>query len=105
MRADHRRPVLRRLVGDLGRPHLPEAAAGGTIGLVHDGDLIRLDVHERRLELLVDDEVLAERRAKMEASERPWQPAERQRPITAALRAYARMATSADTGAVRDPNK
>ncbi|GAA1949466.1 dihydroxy-acid dehydratase [Amycolatopsis minnesotensis] len=83
----------------------PEAAAGGTIGLVQDGDLIRLDVHERRLELLVDDEVLAERRAKMDASERPWQPAERQRPITAALRAYARMATSADTGAVRDPNK
>jgi dihydroxy-acid dehydratase len=41
----------------------------------------------------------------MESSERPWQPVERQRPITAALRAYARMATSADTGAVRDPNK
>jgi hypothetical protein len=41
----------------------------------------------------------------MDSSERPWQPKERQRPITAALRAYARMATSADTGAVRDPNK
>jgi dihydroxy-acid dehydratase len=83
----------------------PEAAAGGLIGLVQDGDQIVLDVHERRLELLVDAEVLADRRAKMEASERPWQPAARQRPITAALRAYARMATSADTGAVRDPNK
>jgi dihydroxy-acid dehydratase len=83
----------------------PEAAAGGLIGLVQDGDQIVLDVHERRLELLVDPEVLADRRAKMEASERPWQPAARQRPITAALRAYARMATSADTGAVRDPNK
>ncbi|WP_158887468.1 dihydroxy-acid dehydratase [Amycolatopsis anabasis] len=83
----------------------PEAAAGGTIGLVQDGDQILLDVHERRLELLVDADVLAERRAKMEASERPWQPAERQRPITAALRAYARMATSADTGAVRDPSR
>ncbi|MFF5990061.1 dihydroxy-acid dehydratase [Prauserella flavalba] len=83
----------------------PEAAAGGVIGLVQDGDRILIDVHERKLELLVDEAVLAERRAKMEASERPWQPAERQRQVTAALRAYARMATSADTGAVRDPNK
>jgi dihydroxy-acid dehydratase len=83
----------------------PEAAAGGTIGLVENGDQIMLDIHERRLELLVDPEVLAERRAKMESSERPWQPTERNRPISAALRAYARMATSADTGAVRDPNK
>ncbi|MGW5703623.1 dihydroxy-acid dehydratase [Amycolatopsis japonica] len=83
----------------------PEAAAGGAIGLVQNGDRILLDVHERRLELLVDEDVLAERRAKMEASERPWQPVSRDRKITAALRAYARMATSADTGAVRDPNK
>jgi len=65
----------------------PEAAAGGLIGLVQDGDQIVLDVHERRLELLVDAEVLADRRAKMDASERPWQPVARQRPITAALRA------------------
>ncbi|HVV09871.1 dihydroxy-acid dehydratase [Amycolatopsis sp.] len=82
----------------------PEAASGGVIGLVQDGDQILIDVHERRLELLVEDEVLAERRAKMDAGERPWQPTERQRPVTAALRAYARMATSADTGAVRDVN-
>jgi dihydroxy-acid dehydratase len=72
------------------------------IGLVQDGDQILIDIHERKLELLVDDEVLAERRAKMDAGERPWQPVDRQRPVTAALRAYARMATSADTGAVRD---
>ncbi|MFD2421185.1 dihydroxy-acid dehydratase [Amycolatopsis pigmentata] len=83
----------------------PEAAAHGTIGLVENGDQILIDVHERKLELLVDDKVLAERRAKMEAAERPWQPADRQRPVTAALRAYARMATSADTGAVRDPSR
>jgi dihydroxy-acid dehydratase len=83
----------------------PEAAGGGTIGLVENGDRILIDVHERRLELLVDDEVLAERRAKMEASERPWQPVDRVRPITGALRAYARMATDASTGAVRDPNR
>ncbi|KZM70156.1 dihydroxy-acid dehydratase [Nocardia terpenica] len=79
----------------------PEAASGGTIGLIENGDRIRVDVHTRALELLVPDEVLAERRAKMEASERPWQPAHRDRPVTTALRAYAALATSADKGAVR----
>src|SRR6201991_1541956 len=79
----------------------PEAAAGGVIGLIEDGDHIVLDVHERRIELQVDDEVLAERRAKMEASERPWQPRDRDRPVSKALRAYAALATSAHTGAVR----
>jgi dihydroxy-acid dehydratase len=83
----------------------PEAAAGGTIGLVEEGDQIQIDVHARKLELLVAPEVLAERRAKMDASERPWQPVDRQRTVTAALRAYARMATSADRGAVRDVNR
>ncbi|MDL9944110.1 dihydroxy-acid dehydratase [Gordonia sp. ABSL11-1] len=79
----------------------PEAASGGAIGLVEDGDPILIDVKTRRLEVLVDDEVLAERRAKMEASERPWQPKDRQRTVTTALRAYAKLATSADRGAVR----
>jgi dihydroxy-acid dehydratase len=80
----------------------PEAAAGGDIALVEDGDRILVDVTTRRLEILVDDEVLAERRAKMEASERPWQPREhRERKVTTALRAYAKLATSADRGAVR----
>ncbi|MHC1560052.1 dihydroxy-acid dehydratase [Actinomycetospora sp. C-140] len=80
----------------------PEAAAGGAIGLVQDGDEILLDVDTRRIELLVDDDVLAERRAKMDASERPWQPAaERHRPLTSALRAYAKLVTSGATGAVR----
>ncbi|MCE5292466.1 MAG: dihydroxy-acid dehydratase, partial [Nocardiaceae bacterium] len=79
----------------------PEAAHGGVIGLVEEGDQIRIDVHTRALELLVDDETLAERRAKMEASERPWQPKDRVRPVTTALRAYAALATSADKGAVR----
>jgi dihydroxy-acid dehydratase len=83
----------------------PEAAGGGVIGLVQDGDRILIDIHERRLELLVDEDVLAERQAKVEASERPWQPVDRVRPVTAALRAYARMATDASTGAVRDVNK
>jgi dihydroxy-acid dehydratase len=79
----------------------PEAAAGGVIGLVEPGDRIRLDVRARSLDLLVDDDVLAERRAKMEASERPWQPRDRDRFVSKALRAYAHLATSADTGAVR----
>jgi dihydroxy-acid dehydratase len=79
----------------------PEAAGGGTIGLVQDGDQILIDIPNRRLEVLVDDEVLAERRAKMESSERPWQPVDRQRPVTQALRAYAHMTTDASTGAVR----
>jgi dihydroxy-acid dehydratase len=79
----------------------PEAAGGGTIGLIENGDQIRIDVTTRTLEVLVDDAVLAERRAKMEASERPWQPANRIRPVTTALRAYAALATSADKGAVR----
>jgi dihydroxy-acid dehydratase len=83
----------------------PEAAGGGTIGLVEDGDRILIDVHARRLELLVEPGVLADRRAKMEAGERPWQPKDRQRPVTAALRAYARLTTDASTGAVRDPNR
>jgi dihydroxy-acid dehydratase len=83
----------------------PEAADKGAIGLVQDGDQILIDVHERKLELLVEPEVLAERRAKMEAGERPWQPVDRQRSVTAALRAYARMATSASTGAVRNVDK
>ena len=80
----------------------PEAAAGGVIGLVQNGDRILIDVHTRALTLLVDDDVLAERRAKMDASERPWQPVDRQRVVSKALRAYAALATSASTGAVRE---
>ncbi|WP_280355039.1 dihydroxy-acid dehydratase [Nocardia otitidiscaviarum] len=79
----------------------PEAASGGAIGLIENGDRIRIDVHTRALELLVSEDELARRRAKMEASERPWQPADRDRPVTTALRAYAALATSADKGAVR----
>ncbi|GAA3878815.1 dihydroxy-acid dehydratase [Saccharothrix violaceirubra] len=83
----------------------PEAAGGGAIGLVEDGDRILIDVARRKLELLVDERVLAERRAKMETSERPWQPVDRVRPVTSALRAYARMATDASLGAVRDVDR
>ncbi|GAA4677251.1 dihydroxy-acid dehydratase [Gordonia humi] len=79
----------------------PEAAAGGDIGLVENGDEVLIDVKTRTLKVLVDDETLAERRAKMEASEHPWQPRNRERTVSNALRAYAKLATSADKGAVR----
>jgi dihydroxy-acid dehydratase len=79
----------------------PEAAAGGVIGLIEDGDTILIDVKTRTLEVQVPEDVLAERRQKMDASERPWQPKDRERPVSKALRAYAALATSAHTGAVR----
>jgi dihydroxy-acid dehydratase len=80
----------------------PEAASGGLIGLVEEGDMIEIDVHARRIHLDVADQVLADRRSKMEASENPWQPVGRDRPVSQALRAYAALALSADKGAVRD---
>ena len=79
----------------------PEAAAGGVIGLIENGDRVVIDVPSRTLALDVPEEVLAERRAKMDASERPWQPRDRDRPVSKALRAYAALATSAHTGAGR----
>jgi len=79
----------------------PEAAAGGTIGLVENGDRIRIDIPARTIELLVGDAELAERRERRERI--GWQPAhQRPRRVSAALRAYAKLATSADRGAVRD---
>ena len=81
----------------------PEAAAGGTIGLVENGDRIDIDIPNRRIHLVVSDDELARRRAAMLAKgAAAWQPAQRERPVSAALQAYAAMTTSADTGAVRD---
>ena len=79
----------------------PEAAAGGAIGLVRDGDIIHIDIPNRSIYLDVDDEHLAERRQSQD--EIGWKP-EMQRPrkVSAALKAYGLMATSADKGAVRD---
>lgn len=79
----------------------PEAWAGGAIGLIEDGDVVEIDVDRRLLHLAVGDDVLAERRAKMETSERPWEPRSRDRVVSRALQAYASMASSASTGAVR----
>ncbi|MFD9612944.1 dihydroxy-acid dehydratase [Streptomyces sp. NPDC004288] len=80
----------------------PEAASGGTIALVEDGDRIRIDIPNRSIELLVDDATLAARR---EALGGVYAPKDRERKVSAALRAYAAMATSADKGAVRDVTK
>lgn len=79
----------------------PEAAHGGVIGLIEDGDIITIDVHERLLQVEVSEEELERRREAMLASDKPWQPRARQRTVTRALRAYAQLATSADKGAVR----
>ena len=82
----------------------PEAAEGGPIGLVEDGDLIEIDIPARTIHLAVSDEVMAHRRAAMEAKgDAAWQPAEpRKRNVTTALKAYGALASSAAKGAVRD---
>ncbi|MFJ7205407.1 dihydroxy-acid dehydratase [Streptomyces sp. NPDC098789] len=77
----------------------PEAASGGAIALIEDGDRIRIDIPKRSIDLLVDDATLAARR---EALGGVYAPKNRERKVSAALRAYAAMATSADKGAVRD---
>ncbi|OQA34000.1 MAG: Dihydroxy-acid dehydratase [Betaproteobacteria bacterium ADurb.Bin341] len=78
----------------------PEAAEGGTIGLVETGDTIEIDIPKRSIRLAVSDAVLAKRRAAMDA--KGWKPVKRDRVISKALQAYALFATSADKGAVRD---
>ncbi|MFP4137924.1 MAG: dihydroxy-acid dehydratase [Halomonas sp.] len=82
----------------------PEAAAGGAIGLVEQGDIIQIDIPNRAINVRLSDEALAERRAAMEAKGADaWKPGiQRDRKVSAALKAYALLATSADKGAVRD---
>ncbi|UVC11155.1 dihydroxy-acid dehydratase [Rhizobium sp. TH2] len=81
----------------------PEAANGGTIGLVREGDMIDIDIPNRTISLRVDEATLAERREEQNAL--GWKPAApRRRNVTTALKAYAAFATSADRGAVRDLN-
>jgi dihydroxy-acid dehydratase len=82
----------------------PEAAEGGAIGLVHEGDIIEIDIPNRTVNVLVTDVELATRRAEQDA--KGWKPAEpRKRKVTTALKAYAALVTSAATGAVRDVSK
>ena len=81
----------------------PEAAEGGAIGLAEEGDSIEIDIPNRSIRLVVSDDELTRRRAAMEArGADAWKPVGRDRVVTPALRAYAAMTTSADTGAVRD---
>jgi dihydroxy-acid dehydratase len=83
----------------------PEAAAGGEIALVEEGDEIVVDIPERSLTLRVEEAELARRRAAMQArGAAAWSPRERKREISRALRAYAALARSASHGAVRDPS-
>ena len=79
----------------------PEAAGGGLIALIEDGDPISIDIPNRSISLDVPDEVLAERRILQEKREKPYTPVNRDRQVSAALRAYASMATAASDGAYR----
>ena len=81
----------------------PEAAAGGAIGLVVEGDTIEIDIPNRSIVLSISDEEMTRRRTEMESRGRlAWKPVSRERHVSVALRAYAAMTTSADKGAVRD---
>lgn len=84
----------------------PEAASGGLIGLVRDGDIIDIDIHGRGITLDVSDQELSSRRkAELARGAAAWTPVDRERQVSFALRAYALLATSADKGAVRDKSK
>lgn len=83
----------------------PEAAAGGGIGLVQNGDTIAIDIPNRSMNLVLDEAELQARRDAMNASKNPWKPLDRVRELTTSLKMFAMLATSADKGAVRDPSK
>lgn len=79
----------------------PEAAAGGNIGVIENGDLIHIDIPNRSINVKLSDEELSHRRSAQNSA--GWKPAEyRPRQVSSALKAYAKLATSADKGAVRD---
>ncbi|AWF82931.1 dihydroxy-acid dehydratase [Microbulbifer sp. A4B17] len=81
----------------------PEAASGGNIALVRNGDLIRIDIPARKIEIVIEESELDKRRREMEAKPNGWKPIEkRPRKVSRALKAYAMLATSADRGAVRE---
>ncbi|WP_020676569.1 dihydroxy-acid dehydratase [Geopsychrobacter electrodiphilus] len=83
----------------------PEAASGGAIALVEEGDTILIDIPQRSIRIDISDAELAKRRKAMESrTDGGWRPVGRQREVSSALRVYAAMATSADRGAVRDLN-
>ena len=84
------------------RAYLSEAASGGAIGLVRDGDIIEINIPERSINVRLSDEELAERRKAEEArGKKAFTPPTRQREVSKALRAYGKMVSSADKGGVR----
>ena len=83
----------------------PEAAEGGAIALVREGDEIDIDIPNRNINLKISNEELLQRRKKMDSSQNSWEPKPRKRRVTEALKAYALMTTSASEGAVRDINQ
>ncbi|MDC9605499.1 dihydroxy-acid dehydratase [Xenorhabdus griffiniae] len=84
----------------------PEAANGGLIGLIYDGDIINIDIPNRKIQLDVTETELAERtQVELSRGDKAWTPKSRERQVSLALRAYASLATSADKGAVRDKTK
>ncbi len=78
----------------------PEAADGGAIGLIRDGDMIRIDIPARSMDLLLNDEELEQRRREADSTPEGWKPV-REREVSKALKAYASMVSSADRGAIR----
>jgi dihydroxy-acid dehydratase len=103
LRADYRRTLFRRVFG-LSIGHIsPEAAEGGALALVEEGDRIEIDIPKRVLRVNLTDEEIARRRKAMEAKgSSAWKPVSRKRKISKALQAYAALTTSAARGAVRD---
>ena len=84
----------------------PEAAAGGAIGLVRDGDIIEIDIPERRINVkLTQEELDLRRQEEMKRGKKAFSPVDRDRHVSQALRAYAMLAASADKGAVRQLEK
>ena len=80
----------------------PEAAAGGVIGLVKDGDIINIDITSRNISVELSDEQLQARRDEMNSrGKAAWKPLKRDRQVSRALKAYASMVSSADKGAIR----
>ena len=80
----------------------PEAAAGGLIGLVKDGDIIDIDITSRSISVQLTEQELQARRQEMEArGNKAWKPVSRERQVSRALKAYAAMVSSADKGAIR----
>lgn len=83
----------------------PEAASGGGIALIEEGDLVAIDIPNRSINVQITEQEMAARRETMQASSKPWKPKDRVRNVSLSLKTFALLATSADKGAVRDASK